>query len=107
MTANRPAEGLSVLDHAVLLANAGGDRMLAAELLALFATEILPAAEGLAGLGHAAEQRAAAHRVRGAALAIGAAELAAAAMAIEEGAGAEGFALALQRLRPQLSNPWA
>ncbi|SHF26177.1 hypothetical protein SAMN02745157_2038 [Kaistia soli DSM 19436] len=100
-------QGLPVLDRAALMTNVGGDAALAKELLSLFWMEILPDAEGIAGMADAAEQRGAAHRVRGAALAIGAAELAAVALAIEEGADTDQLVAALQRLRPQLAEALA
>ncbi|MBZ9937617.1 hypothetical protein LB518_15035 [Mesorhizobium sp. BR1-1-16] len=100
-----PDKGLPVLDHLALLANAGGDRVLATELLALFGREILPGGEQIAGLADAAEQRAAAHRLRGAALGIGAAEVAALAAEVEDGSSADRLVEALRRLRAALAEP--
>ncbi len=80
-----PDHGLAVLDDQARLALAGGDASLAAELLDIFRREILPEAENLPALAEATDRCALAHKVRGAALAIGAAEIAAVALRIESG----------------------
>ena len=104
MTGQPLAAGTLVRDASAALALAGGDAALAAELAALFRTQVLPEAEQLAGLGDPAARGALAHKVRGAALAIGAAEIAALSRVIEDGAPFAGslsqsWSEALARLR--------
>ncbi len=99
------SERPAVLDRTALLAHAGGDAGLAAELVALFRQHLMPEAEALGGSTDPALVSATAHRLRGAALAIGAAELAKAALRIESGAASPGdpeWGRVLARLRAAL-----
>lgn len=69
----------SPIDTAVLLKNAGGDAVLALDLLRTFRDALAAEAGGLDGLLEPAARRALAHKVKGAALVIGAHGLASAA----------------------------
>lgn len=99
-----PIPNPSILDLDDLRARAGGDVALVAELLALFGTEILPEARRLAAGDLAPEGRsAAAHRLRGAALAIGGGEVAALAAQVEVEPGDETLLRALGAALERLS----
>lgn len=103
LSADGRAAGLPALDRAELMQRCAGDAALAEELLALFETKLLPDAARLAALADGAERGAVAHRLRGAALAIGAREMAAVAGSIEAGGGTELLFPALARLRAALA----
>ena len=90
------------LDRPALLARAGGDAALARELLTLFAVHGMADAERILSGLSADEGRAVAHRLRGAALAVGAEEIAMLAAAVEAGEGGEGLADAVARFRAAL-----
>ena len=88
--AENPIPNPPILDLDDLRARAGGDAALVGELLALFAAEILPEARRLVAGEVAPEDRsAAAHRLRGAALAIGGGEVATLAALVEAEPGDE------------------
>jgi HPt (histidine-containing phosphotransfer) domain-containing protein len=100
----RPIPNPAILDLDDLRARAGGDAALVGDLLAIFEAEILPEARRLAAGEVVPEDRsAAAHRLRGAALAIGGGEVAALAATIEADPGGEAGLLALGAALQRLS----
>lgn len=83
------------IDVVLLLENTGGDVALALELLRTFRDALAREAGGLDGSLDPAERAALAHKVRGAALAIGARGLARAAEEAGQGAAGGGYRVAL------------
>lgn len=83
------------IDTALLLENAGGDTALALDLLRTFRDALAAEAAGLDGVEDSAARAALAHKVKGAALAIGARGLALAAEEAGQGAAGGGYQAAL------------
>ncbi|MBN9019606.1 MAG: Hpt domain-containing protein [Rhizobiales bacterium] len=83
------------IDTALLLANAGGDAGLALDLLRTFRDALAAEAAGLDGKPDGAARAALAHKVKGAALVIGARGLALAAEEAGQGAAGGGYQAAL------------